>query len=101
MCGGNEDPDVFFFNTQLMQRYWTVNSPAAVLSVVDVDSSASSDDTYADEKIGFAAAVKAVEIAAIAGGATDGGHAAVLADYHVKLVPPFCLAAAKSFFDGH
>ncbi len=101
MCGGNEDPDVFFFNTQLMQRYWTVNSPSPTVTVVDVDSSAASNDPYADEKIGFAAAVAAVEAAAIAGGATDGGHAAVLADYHVKLVPPFCLAAAKSFFDGH
>jgi hypothetical protein len=41
-----------------------------------------------------------VEVAAIAGGATDGGHAAVLADYHTRIVPPFCLAAVKSFFDG-
>jgi hypothetical protein len=101
LCGGNEDPDVFFFNTQLMQRYWAANSPAAPVTVVDVDSSVAASDPYASEKIGFAAAVKAVEIAAVAGGATDGGHAAVLTDYHSRLVPPFCLAAAKSFFDGH
>jgi hypothetical protein len=53
-----------------------------------------------DEKDAFTAVVTAVEAAAIAAGATDGGHAAVLADYHAKLVPPFCLAAVKSFFDG-
>jgi len=25
----------------------------------------------------------------------------VLQDYHATLVPPFCLNAVKSFFDGH
>jgi hypothetical protein len=39
-------------------------------------------------------------VAATAGGATDGGHAAVLEDYHARLVPPLCLSAVKSFFDG-
>ena len=69
--------------------------------MVDIDSSATPNDPYANEKTGFAAAVKAVEVAAVAGGATDGGQAAVLEDYHAQLVPPFCLAAVKSFFDGH
>lgn len=101
LCAGNEDPEVFFFNTQLMQGYWAANSPAAPVTVLDIDSSPTPNDPYAHEKIGFAAAVKAVEIAAVAGGATDGGHAAVLEDYHAQLVPPFCLAAVKSFFDGH
>jgi alpha/beta superfamily hydrolase len=100
LCGGNEDPDVFFFDTQLMQAYWAKNSPSAPAGVVDMDSSPTTNDPYADEKIGFAAAVAAIEIAAIAGGATDGGHAAVLAHYHAQLLPPFCLAAVKSFFDG-
>jgi hypothetical protein len=39
--------------------------------------------------------------AAVAGGATDGGALAVLEAYHAGLVPPFCLSAAKSFFDAH
>jgi Secretory lipase len=101
LCAGDEDPEVFFFNTTLMQGYWATNSPAAPVTVVDINSSPTPNDPYADEKIAFAAAVTAVEVAAIAGGATDGGHAAVLEDYHAKLVPPFCLAAVKSFFDGH
>jgi pimeloyl-ACP methyl ester carboxylesterase len=100
LCGGDEDPDVFFFNTQLMQGYWAKNSPSAPASVVDIASSPTTNDPFADEKIGFAAAVAAIELAAIAGGASDGGHAAVLAHYHAQLVPPFCLAAVKSFFDG-
>jgi alpha/beta superfamily hydrolase len=101
LCGGDGDPEVFFFNTQLMQGYWSKNAPSAPASVLDVASAPTAGDPYADEKDGFRAAVTAVEVAAIAGGATDGGHAAVLADYHARLLPPFCLAAVKSFFDGH
>jgi hypothetical protein len=101
LCAGSEDPDVFFFDTQLMQGYWAKNSPSAPVGVVDIDSSPMANDPYAGEKIGFAAAVAAIEVAAVAGGATDGGHGAVLAHYHAQLVPPFCLAAVKSFFDGH
>jgi hypothetical protein len=101
LCGGDGDPEVFFFNTQLMQGYWSKNAPGAPATVLDIASAPTAGDPYADEKDAFRAAVTAVEVAAIAGGATDGGHAAVLADYHARLVPPFCLAAVKSFFDGH
>jgi len=66
-----------------------------------VDSSPSANDPYATEKNEFAAVKAAVAAAAVVGGASDGGAMAVLQDYHAKLVPPFCLYAAKSFFDGH
>jgi pimeloyl-ACP methyl ester carboxylesterase len=100
LCAGDEDPEVFFFNTQLMQSYWSVNAPSAPVTILDIASAPTANDPYADEKDAFAAAVTAVEVTAIAGGATDGGHAAVLGDYHAQLVPAFCLAAVKSFFDG-
>jgi hypothetical protein len=100
LCAGDEDPDVFFFNTQLMQTYWSKNAPTAPATILDIASAATANDPFVDEKDAFTAVVTAVEAAAIAAGATDGGHAAVLADYHAKLVPPFCLAAVKSFFDG-
>jgi len=100
LCGGDEDPEVFFFNTQLMQGYWSKNAPSAPVTILDIASAPTADDPYANEKDAFNAAVTAVEVAAIADGATDGGHAAVLEDYHATLVPPFCLAAVKSFFDG-
>jgi len=100
LCGGDEDPEVFFFNTQLMQAYWAKNAPSAPATVLDIASAPNANDPYTDEKDAFTAAVTAVEVAAIAGGATDGGQAAVLADYHAQLLPPFCLAAVKSFFDG-
>ena len=101
LCGGSSDPTAFFFNTTLMQNYWTKNGGAAAFSVLDVDSAATANDPYTDEKAGFAAAEALVRATAIAGGATDGGDAAVFADYHAGLVPPFCVTAAKSFFDAH
>jgi len=101
LCAGDSDPTVFYLNTQLIQGYWAANAPSSNVTVLDVDSSVSSGDPYADEKNGFAAAKAAVETEAVAGGATDGGAMSVLQDYHATLVPPFCLFAVKSFFDSH
>jgi hypothetical protein len=51
-------------------------------------------------KNGFAAAKALVAANAVPGGASDGGAIAVLEAYHAGLVPPVCLSAVKSFFDG-
>jgi hypothetical protein len=101
LCGGSGDPTVFFFNTQLMQGYWALNPPSTAPVVLDVDSAPTLGDPYAALKSGFADVKAAVAEAAVAGGATDGGTAAVLEAYHAGLVPPFCLIAVKSFFDAH
>jgi hypothetical protein len=101
LCGGNADPTSFYLNTQLMQGYWAANAPTSSVTVLDVDSSASSGDPYGTLKDGFAAAKAAVQVAAVLGGASDGGAMAVLQEYHAGLVPPFCLDAVKSFFDAH
>ena len=99
LCGGNSDPVVFWLNTQLMQGYWALVPPSsAPITVLDIDSSASGSDPYDDLKSKFALAKDLVAAAAIAGGATDGGAAAVLEAYHTTLVAPFCLAAASKFF---
>jgi hypothetical protein len=68
--------------------------------VLDVDESPSLSDPYVAIKAGFASAKNAVAAAAIAGGASDNGDAAVADVYHSTLVPPFCITAARSFFDG-
>src|SRR3989454_12839992 len=65
-------PVVLFLNTQLMQGYWAKNPPGSAVTVLDIDSSASSGDPYADLKVGFAAAKTLVAASAVAGGATDG-----------------------------
>jgi hypothetical protein len=97
LCGGGHDPTVFFFNTQLMQSYWTANPGTGAVTVVDLDASG---DPYSDLRSGFQAAKDAVRTAAVLGGASDGGDEAVQDAYHAGLVPPFCLSAAKRFFDG-
>jgi Prolyl oligopeptidase family len=100
LCGGDNDPTVFYFNTLLEQQYWAAHAPAAQVTVLDVDSAVGSNDPWADVKDAFAAAKAAVIAAAIAGGATDGGQVAVLTDYHTGLVPPFCLYAVERYFGG-
>jgi hypothetical protein len=100
LCGGNLDPTVFFFNTQLMQAFWTTNVPAGAITVLDVDSAPTSGDPFSDLKTKFSVAKDAVRVAAVLGGASDGGDEAVFEAYHAGLVPPFCLSAVKSFFDA-
>lgn len=95
LCGGNADPTVFYkVNTQVMQQLWTAPSPlappAGLVTVLDVDSSPTgAADPFAAAKLGFAQA-KAK--------AAQGGASAVLQAYHGSLVPPFCSAAARGFF---
>lgn len=100
LCAGNEDPTVLYMNTQLIQGYWASNGATAQIKVLDLDSSISLDDPDAARKLGFAAAKAAIAADAVAGGATDNGAAAVVEAYHSTLLPPFCLSAVKSFFDG-
>ena len=96
LCGGNADPTVFFsVNTTLMQGLWSAPSPlalpAGLLTVLDVDSAPSgAADPFAAAKAGFAQAK--------ANTAAQGGASAVVQAYHGGLVPPFCTAAARGFF---
>ena len=101
LCGGDNDPIVFWFNTQLMQHYWALQGPApAPISVLDVDAAASTNDPYAKIKHDFAIAKNVIASTAISQGATDGGALAVATAYHALLVSPFCFAATKSFFSS-
>jgi len=100
LCAGNDDPTVLYLNTQLMHGYWAANAPGAAVRVLDIDSNPSFGEPDAALKVGFAAAKESIALAAIAGGATDGGALAVADAYHSTLVPPFCLAAVQSFFAG-
>lgn len=104
LCAGNADPTVFYsLNTQVMQSYWSAPSPAraapGLLTVLDVDSAPTgATDTFAAAKVGFAQAKTSTAQGAVAAGATDGGASAVIQAYHGSLVPPFCNAAARGFF---
>lgn len=99
LCGGSGDPLVFWLNTQLMQNYWATRQPAVGgVSVLDLEAPGTDGDRYATLRSGFVLARKAVAGAAVLQGATDAGASAVFEAYHSTLVPPFCLAAVRSFF---
>jgi alpha/beta superfamily hydrolase len=99
LCGGDADPNVYWFNTQLLQGYWASRTPAsASISVLDLESTAASNDPYGNLKKAFGLAKLLVAATAVAEGANDGGALAVSEAYHATLVAPFCFAAVKSFF---
>jgi hypothetical protein len=102
LCGGDQDPTVFFFNTQLMQNYWTTNPPmtAGTVTVLDLDSNTSAAGVDGSLQTEFQATKAAYAASAVLQGATDGGASAVASVYHETLVPPFCLAAVISYFNG-
>jgi Prolyl oligopeptidase family len=99
LCGGSGDPVVYWFNTQLIMRYWAAH-PAAVdtVSVLDLEAPAVAGDAYGDLKGKFTAARNLVASDAVLHGAGDGGRAAVFDAYHTTLVAPFCLAAVRQYF---
>lgn len=101
LCAGAEDPTVFYANTQLMQGYWAAAGANAPVTVLDVDASGGVGGRFSDLQDGFGAAKDVVAVAAVVGGASDGGARAVLDAYHSQLVPPFCLAAVRSFFSDY
>ena len=100
LCAGNADPTVFYLNTQLLQGYWASTGANPPVTILDIDSSKTDGDPYADLKTGFATFKDLIAAAAVAAGASDGGAQAVADAYHATLVAPFCLAAARSKFDS-
>jgi hypothetical protein len=94
LCGGHDDPTVFWLNSQLMQSYWAQHASGAPVTVLDVDAaSAGSSDPYDDLKYRFGIAKSLVE--------TTQGHEAMFELYHAGLVAPFCLEATQEFFEAH
>ena len=104
LCGGDQDPTVFFMNTQLMQAYWGTqlaqafggaqNIPAGFITVVDVNATPTATDPFAAAETGFQTTLAGIE--AQAGGGSAGQAAAVQA-YHTT-VAPFCTVVARAFF---
>jgi hypothetical protein len=66
--------------------------------VLDLESTPSGGDPYANLQKDFALAKELVAVNAVAHGATDARALAVAEAYHGMLVAPFCFAAVKSFF---
>jgi len=70
LCGGDNDPTVYFSNTELMKSYWTAHAPAASVEVLNVDAGISIGGSNSDLKSAFATVKALVQANAVAGGAT-------------------------------
>lgn len=88
LCAGHDDPVVPYFNTSTAAAYF--RGRGANVTELDMDDTPSLNDPYRTAKAGFVAArtlLKAAE-----------GNAAVATNYHAGLVAPFCMIAARDYF---
>jgi Prolyl oligopeptidase family len=90
MCGGDQDPTVFFsVNTLTMQAYWAT-LPAGLVTVVDLNATVTNPaDPFAAAKVGYQTT--------IAGIASTSGQSAAVQAIHATEAP-FCTAVARGFF---
>jgi hypothetical protein len=94
LCGGGNDPTVFFLNTRIMNAFWQpLNLPAGLITTLDVDlTTATPQDSpvpFVALQAGFTATYNALVAAA--------GQQNAIQQYHVA-VAPFCALAAAGFF---
>jgi hypothetical protein len=99
LCGGDEDPTVFFsVNTLTMAAYWSA-LPAGAVTVLDVN--ATPGGPFATLQAAFQAseAAELVYLQTSAGGGLtlSAAEAQVIEGYH-SAVAPFCAAGARAFF---
>jgi len=102
MCGGNQDPTVFFsVDTLTMATFWsTLPLPAGLINVLDVDA-ATPSGPFQPIQVAFktsqANLLQFYESAAGGGLSPQAAAQQVIANYHGN-VAPFCSLAARSFF---
>ena len=100
LCGGENDPTVFFTNTQIMQAYWSyvAVAPTGALTVLDVDPSTAPSGPFAAIQTAFQTEAAATLASLESSGLTQAeAEAEAIQNYHTG-VAPFCLLAARSFF---
>ena len=91
MCGGANDPTVFFLNAHIMQAFWQpLPLPAGLITVLNVDNPTPNPlDPFAPLEVGFTTTYGAL--------VTAEGAQKAIQQYHTT-VAPFCTAAARGFF---
>ncbi len=91
MCGGANDPTVFYVNTTLQAAWFaSLGLPGGVVTTLDLETaSGGGADPFAAAKVGFQTAIAGIN--------TAGGATAVAQNYHAT-VAPFCTASTAGFF---
>jgi len=99
LCGGGNDPSVFFLNTQIMQGFWG-GAPTGLVTVVDVDPTTPAGP-FATIQTAFkqsqAALFAYYQTPAGGGLSPTAAQQLVVQGYHSG-VAPFCARVARTFF---
>jgi dienelactone hydrolase len=89
MCGGDQDPTVFFpIDAGTMATYWAA-LPAGLITVLDVNAAPTVHDPFAPLQLAFQQQIASI--------LATSGEVGVAESYH-DTVAPFCTVAARSFF---
>jgi pimeloyl-ACP methyl ester carboxylesterase len=86
LCGGDQDPTVFFQNTQIMAALWSPYVQGGLVSVLDLNATPSGP--FAALQGGFQATY---------GQLVSAQGATAIESYHTTEAP-FCMVAARGFF---
>jgi hypothetical protein len=102
LCGGSNDPTVFFApDTGVMASFWA-NLPAGTVTVLDVDPSAAPSGPFAALQAAFqssqASQLAFLQTAAGGGLTAEAATIQMVENYHGSAVPPFCSLGARFFF---
>jgi pimeloyl-ACP methyl ester carboxylesterase len=88
MCGGDQDPTVFFQNAQIMAALWSPYVAGGLVGVLDLNGAPQAGNPFAPLQV----ALQQQEAQLIAAGGTS-----AVASFHATEAP-FCMVAARGFF---
>lgn len=88
MCGGDQDPTVFFQNAQIMAALWTPYVQGGLVSVLDLNGAPQAGSPFAPLQV----ALQQEEAQLLAAGGPT-----AIQSFHTTEAP-FCLVAARGFF---
>jgi predicted dienelactone hydrolase len=88
MCGGDQDPTVFFQNAQIMAALWSPYVQGGLVSVLDLNGAPQAGNPFAPLQV----ALQQEEAQLLAAGGPS-----AIASFHTTEAP-FCLVAARGFF---
>ena len=88
LCGGDQDPTVFFQNTQIMAAEWSPYVQGGLVTVLDLNGAPQAGNPFAPLQV----ALQQTEAQLIVA-----NGASAVASFHTTEAP-FCMAAARGFF---
>jgi hypothetical protein len=100
LCGGQNDPTVYFLNSEAMASYWAdvAGSVPTNFALLSVDTNPNPTMANMTAGSGPFAALQDAFTEEFNADLSTNGYDQVQADYHGTLVPPICAAAVFEYF---